>query len=240
MASLFTTKELTKMANLLWEYNNQAIKTSVVIDPLQQLEESAEYTISVKHDSSKPITECGFYLTPYSGNYTGTHSPQKDLERVLWLANNYPGYGLSIRQEYVASGEIDSYGTIRLIDLSRPENIDIFSGETIEITSGPENGNTQLINSYDPLRKLFILNGSFFYDVTGDSYRILIDQEKFFKTGQGSSFSYPIPLVTNGGIINRFETITFKLKMRIPKFAMSAGSFLFDLNMRFTSLDEIQ
>lgn len=225
------------MANILWEYNQSAVRVPIVIDPLEQLQSSSEYEVTISHDSAKPITECSLYISPFTGKYEGTHSPQKDYERVLWLANNYPGFGLTVRQEYTATGEIDSYSTIRLIDLARIENIDIFSGETLEITSGPENGNTQTVTSYDPLRKLFILGGSFFNDVSNENYQIKIDKETPFKTQQGSSFTYPIPLVFAGGVIGRFEKTSFKIKMNIPKFAQSAGTFYFDLNLRYTSLE---
>lgn len=225
------------MAKILWEYNQSAVKVPIIINPLEQLQESTEYEVTISHDSSKPITECGLYISPFTGDYKGTHSPQKDYERVLWLANNYPGFGLSVRQQYTASGEVDSYGTIRLVDLARIENLDIFSGEALEITSGPENGNNQEIISYDPVRKLFILGGSFFNDVTGENYQINIDKTTYFKTQQGSSETFPIPLVFAGGVIARFEKTSFKIKMSIPKFAMSAGSFYFDLNLRYTSLD---
>lgn len=228
------------MANLLWQYNQTAIQEPIVLSPLEQNQESIEYEVTVQHDSNKPITQCAFYISPFSGEYKGTHSPQKDYERVLWLANNYPGFGLSIRQEYSVAGEIDAYSTIRLMDLSRPEETDIFTGETLEIMTGEENGNSLLITSYDPQRKLFLLNGSFFNDVTAQSYKISINKEQFFKSQEGSSFNHAIPLIFGGGVINRFEQAKFKIKLRIPKFAVSAGTFFFDLNMRYTSLDGVQ
>lgn len=225
------------MTNILWEYNNLGVSSPIQIEPLEQLGESTEYEVVVSHDSNKPITECGFYISPYTGEYRGTHSPQKDYERLLWLADNYPGYGLSVRQEYSASGDIDSASSIRLIDLERNEPIDIFTGEQLKITSGSQSGNSIEIISYDPGRKLFLLNTAFPDDVTGQNYEIAIDKQTYFKNKSGSSYNYPIPLINEGGVIDKFVKTSFKIKLAIPKFAISAGSFYFDLNLKFTSLE---
>lgn len=225
------------MTKILWEYNDLSIRNPLNLGALEHNQDSLEYEVVISHDSNRKISECGFYISPFSGDYNGTDSPIKDYERVLWLANNYPGHGLSIRQEYRADGDIDNYSNIRLIDLDRFENTDIFSGRNLEITSGPEDGNSVVIDSYDTSRKIFNLNNSFFSDVTGETYTVQINDEMFFRSLQGSSFVNPIPLINKGGIIERQERVTFYITMRIPKFAMSAGSFLFDLNLRFTSLD---
>jgi hypothetical protein len=225
------------MTKILWEFNQLAITQPIIIDPLEQLQESQEYEIQISHDSNKPIVNCGFYLSPFSGRYTGTDTPDKDYERVLWLANNYPGFGLSIRQEYEAFGTVDSYGTVRLLDLTRPEEVDIFSGQELEILGGSENGNKRIITAYDPLRKYFTLSGSFVNDVTSENYQILINEERFFKSKDGAAFSGAIPILYGGGTIARFEKIKVRLKMRIPKFAISAGSFMFDLNLRYTPVE---
>lgn len=233
------------MANILWEYSTHDMRKPIAIPPLEQGQESQDYTITISHDSNKPITGCGLYLTPYTGNYLGTHSPSQDYERLLWLANNYANFGLSIEQEYIARGVAERYSSVttnvryaRVIDLSRPESVDIFSGQNLRMVSGEQSGSEILINDYDPVRKLINLNGSFFSDVTGDSYEIKINKKAFFKSKIGSSFSHPIPLLNRGGIINRFEKVTFKVKLKIPQFALSSGSFYFDLNMRYTSLDD--
>jgi len=233
------------MANIRWEYLTQDMRKPITILAMQQGEESQEFNILVSHDSSRPITGCSIYISPYSGNYLGTHSPLQDFERLLWFADNYPGFGLSMQQEYVARGTLDSYSAVttnvrfaRAIDLNRPETIDIFAGQTLKLTSGEETDSESIISSYDPVRKLINLSGSFFSDVTGDNYEINIEKEDFFKSKQGSSFSSPIPVLNKGGIINRFETIVIKVKLKIPPFALSAGVFYFDLNMRYTSMDE--
>lgn len=234
----------TRMANILWEYQTHDMRKPIVIPPLEHNQESQDYTVTISHDSNRPITGCSFYISPFTGTYLGTHSPNQDYERILWLANNYNDFGLSIEQEYVARGVIESYSSVstnvryaRVIDLSRPEGADIFAGENLLMVSGAESGSQMLINNYDPVRKLINLNGSFFSDVTNDNYEIRINKKTFFKSRVGSSFSNPIALLNRGGIINRFEKVTFKIKLKIPQFAMSAGSFYFDLNMRYTSLD---
>jgi hypothetical protein len=226
------------MTTIVWKYSNLIIKDPVSLGAMAQEEDSLEYEIEVSHDSNEKISECAFYISPFTGNYTGTDSPIKDYERVLWLANNYPGFGLSIRQEYSVSGVIDSGSNVRYIDLDRPEPLDVFAGETLELTSGNQSGNTDIITSFDAQRKLFFMENGFATNVTGDNYRIDIDKELFFKTGQGASTDSAIPLIFGGGVIDRAEATNLYLKMRIPKFAQSAGSFLFDLNMKFTSLEQ--
>ena len=226
------------MTQILWKYNDTSIRDPLKIMPLEQNEDSIEYEVTISHDSDEQITECAFYISPFTGDYTGTDSPLKDYERVLWLANNYPDHGLSIRQQYQANGTVGDHSNIRITDLLRSEPSDIFTGEQLEITSGLESGNSILINDYDIDRKIFFLQNSFFNNVTGETYRVVIDEELFFKSKQGSSFENPIRMIYKGGVIPRQEEVTFKLRMRIPKFAQSAGSFLFDLNVRFTDLSE--
>jgi hypothetical protein len=246
MARQTIEKELTQMANIRWEYLTQDMRKPIVIPIMEQGQESQEFEILISHDSARPITGCSIYVSPYSGNYLGTHSPLQDFERLLWFADNYPGFGLSVQQEYIARGTIDSYSAIttnvrfaRLIDLDRPETTDIFAGEVLKLTSGEEADSESVISSYDPVRKLINLSGSFFTDISNDNYEIAIQKEDFFKSKVGSSFSNPIPILNKGGIISRFEKIMIKVKLRLPPFALSAGVFYFDLNMRYTSMDEV-
>ncbi len=234
-----TTEAHTVVANLIWKYNELVLSAPIELGSLPHLGESSEFEVKISHDSALEISESGFYLKPFSNLYEGTFSPLKDFERVLWLANNYPGYGLSIRQEYEVTGQLDVHDGIRLIDFERNERTDVLTGETIEILSGDALGETAIIDSYNPTNQIFILNGNFSTDVTNENYKISIDKEEFFKTGQGSDYTNTIPLIYKGGVIERLDEVTVKLKLRIPKFAQSAGKFLFDLNMEFTSLEEI-
>lgn len=227
------------MARILWEYGAQDIRQPIIISPLEQEGVSQEYEILISHDSDKPITGCALFLEPFTGDYQGTSSPKKDYERLLWMANQYEGYGLSVIQTYLATGNIDDYGQTRLIDLARTEPVDIFAGEFLEITSGGQSGQSIQIQSYDTIKKVFNLGGEFFEDVTGDNYKVDIQQETFFKNQQGSSFAHPINLLHRGGTINRFEKILFKVKLRIPPHVYSSGVFYFDLNLTFTSVDGV-
>lgn len=226
------------MANLIWNYNNLGVNETIHLGDLEHLEESNSFTFTISHDSNLEITDCGFYLDLFQNQYSGSFFPRKDLERVLWLANNYPGYGLSIRQRYEVSGEVGAHSGIKLIDFDRKERTDIFSGSQIEILNGEASGQLATISSYNINNQVFILGNDFSVDVTGASYKIVIDQEKFFKTGQGSSYDNKIPLIYKGGVIERYDQATIDVKLRIPKFAQSAGNFLFDLKMHFTSLEE--
>lgn len=228
----------TVVANLIWEYNNLIVSNGIDLGDLQHLTETSEFEVIVSHDSKLEISECGFYIDPFSGSYTGSNSPSKDYERVLWLANNYPGYGLSIRQEYEVTGQFDGHDGVRLIDFEREERTDVFSGSTVEILSGDAIGETATIQSYNPANQVFILGSDFSSNVKDANYKIAINKEQFIKTGQGSDYNSLIPLIYRGGVINRNDSATVYLKLRIPKFAQSAGNFLFDLNMQFTSLEE--
>ena len=106
------------------------------------------------------------------------------------------------------------------------------------MASGPESGNSVLIESFDVQRKLFFLENDFASSIVGHNYKIEINRETFFKTKQGATYPDPIQILEGGGILNRLESTKIFLKMRIPKFALSSGSFLFDLNMRYNSLEE--
>lgn len=234
----YTDKDLIAMANIIWRYQDLVVENPIPMGSLEHLAETTEFEIEISHDSNQEISNCGFYIDRFTNQYNGSFSPLKDYELLLWLANNYPGFGLSIRQVYEVTGQIEGADGIRIIDFDRNERTDIFSGANMEILSGDAVGEIASIASYNPDTQLFLLNNDFSANVTGASYRITIDQEKFFKTGQGSSYDSAIPLVYKGGVIERLDQTSVFLKLRIPKFARSAGNFLFDLKMEFTSLEE--
>ena len=238
MVSQITVQEYILVANLIWEYNSLVIDEPLDLGDLEHLAESATFALKIKHDSNSEISECGFYLSNFTETYDGSFSPLKDYERILWLANNYPGYGLSIRQVYEVTGQIDGHDSIRLIDFEREERTDIFTGASIEILSGDAAGETVVISDYNPANQVFMLSSDFSTNVKDANYKIVIDKELFFKTGQGADYNTMIPLIYKGGVIERLDEVDIEIKLRIPKFAQSAGNFLFDLDMQFTSLEE--
>ena len=75
------------MTQILWKYSDTSIRNPLQIQPLEHDQDSIEYDITISHDSDEEITQCAFYISPFTGDYTGTDSPLKDYERVLWLAN---------------------------------------------------------------------------------------------------------------------------------------------------------
>lgn len=231
-------KEYIVVANLIWEYNDLVINKPINMGELEQMTESQEFEIKIKHDSNKEITGCAFYIDKYSDDYFGSLSPLRDYERVLWLANNYPGFGLSLHQEYEVTGQLDGHDGTRLIDFEREERTDIFSGSVIEILSGLAIGETAVIESYNPSNQILMTKTDFSTSVKGASYKIAISKETLIKAGQGADYTTRIPLVYKGGVIERLDEAVVTLKMRIPKFAQSEGRFLFDFNMQFTSLEE--
>jgi len=228
----------TVVPNLIWEHNELVVREPIHLGTFQHLTQSQEFEVTVKHDSNQEITECGFYISPFSKKYEGSFTQLKDYERMLWFANNYEDFGLSIRQQYEVTGQFDGHDGIRLLDFEREERTDIFSGSIIEILSGNALGETAIIESYNPQNQVFILSGDFSTNVKNENYKIIIDKEDYFKTGQGSDYTNMISLIYKGGVIERLDSATVTLKLKIPKFAQSAGNFLFDFNMQFTSLEE--
>jgi len=226
------------MANLIWKYNDLILSQPINLGSLEHLAETSEFEVLISHDSKLEITECGFYISSFTEDYIGSVSANKDYEKVLWLANNYPGYGLSIRQEYEVTGQFDAHDGIRVIDFEREERTDIFSEAIIEILSGDAVGETAIIDTYNPANQVFKLASDFSASVKDASYKISINKEDFIKTGQGSDYSSTIPLIYRGGVIVRNDEAKIFLKLRIPKFAQGAGNLLFDFNMQFTSLEE--
>jgi hypothetical protein len=224
--------------SLIWKYNNQYIFEPVYMGELEELETSSEKSIIIKHDFALPIKDCGVYISSYSGDYVGSLSPLKDYEQILWYANNYSNYGLELTQSYIAYGQIEDYSGLRLIDLDRVEETDIFTGQTLEILDGLSVGETSIIDNYDPINKLITLLTPFTNDVTNANYKIGVEDHKFFKTGVGSSKDYPILLLNKAGTIDRNEEVELKLIFKVPKFARNAANLLVNFNMNYTSTEE--
>jgi len=228
----------TVVPNLIWEHNDLVVREPINLGNFQHLTQSQEFELIISHDSNQEITECGFYISPFSKNYDASFSAIKDYERMLWFANNYEDFGLSIRQQYEVTGQFDGHDGIRLLDFEREERTDIFSGSSIEILSGDALGETAEIASYNPKNQIFLLASDFSANVKDTNYKIVIDRTQYFKTGQGSDYTTAIPLVYRGGVIERLDTAIVTIKLKIPNFAQSAGNFLFDFDMQFTSLEE--
>jgi len=225
------------MTMLIWEHNNIIVSDPVNLGSFEELDISEEQEIIIRHDSNSEISDCGFYIEPFKGEYTGSHSPVKDYERVLWYGNNYPGYGISLIQRYTVTGVIDDHNGVRLADYERSEQKDIFKGQEMEILSGDSLGEKAVISSYNPSSQNFTIEGDFTSNISGQNYRIAIRDEQIFTTKNGSSYYYTIPLIYRAGIIERLGSVTVHLKVKIPKFALSAGKHLFDLNMEYTSIE---
>jgi len=226
------------MTSLVFKYNDLVVLDTLDMGGRGLLESSQEYEIEIGHDSDLPITECGFYISPFTGDYKGSHSPRKDLERILWYGDNYPGFGLSLIQRHSVTGVLDSHNGIAVSDYERFEQSDIFAGQELQILSGNSVGESVEIDYYDTGSQTFILKGDFSNNVGNENYRIIIRKEQFFKSRQGSAEPHSMPLIKNAGRLERLETADVFLRIRTPKFALSAGDHLFDFNMRFTSIQE--
>lgn len=197
-------------------------------------EETIWHDFTLKHSSNYPIKDCSFFIERVGAFYSGTNTATFDYNTLIWMADNYPGYGLSINQKYEVYGTVQRQDSLRLIDTERVEAIDIFTEEDIEILSGPSSGETRTITGYDPENGLFFLNNNFSTDVVGQTYKISIDKTDFFKTKSGSSVDYPIRLLYNAGIIPRFESVIFSLKLKLPPYFKKSAVSNIQLGLKFT------
>ena len=220
--------------NITFEYDNKTIRDSLDLGTFGSDEGSENYLLNVRHNSNKPIRQCKFYVTPYDKIYNGSNSASDDFKKLIWYADNYENYGLSLYQEYTVLGEVYIQEAGRLIDITRTEETDFFKGSKIEILSGPLTGEKQEILGFDPQNNMFLLAGDFPGPVNGETYKIEIKKNDYIKKMSGTSPDFGIPLLFNGGKIDRFEAAPVTLRLRIPPFMKSPGISLFNLNMSYT------
>ena len=224
------------MANvkLTFEYADKTIRDPLYLGTFSGNDEGQIFPIRIKHNSNKPIKECSFFVSPYDQIYDGTNSPLKDYDLISWYADNYEGSGLKIYQEYEIYGDIYRQESKRLIDISRKEEKDFMTGYEIEILSGPVAGEKRTVISYDQRNCMFILNEDFSIPVDGQKYKISMKKTDFIKGKSGTSPDYAIPLLYNGGKIDRFESATIYLQMTAPAFIKQPGINHINFNMKFT------
>lgn len=220
--------------SITFKNNNKIIRDSFNLGTFQSLGETGPIEFLINHNSNKPIVDCGFFISPYKEFYSGTESSNIDYKKVLWFADNFPGYGLFIKQNLVVYGEVYRQDGRRLIDVSRTEEKNIFSNSQIEMLSGLSQGETRLVTNYDVVNNLFYLESDFTAALEGDRFKINLSNEFVFKSKQGSSQDYLIPLLFNAGKIDRFEEAKITLELKIPPFIKEAGRHFFDLNLKYT------
>ena len=200
-------------------------------------EESEWISFELQHDSRKSIRNCSLYISPSVDDYQGSLDAETDYRNLLWLADNYEGYGLQIRQVYDVYSQVEYQGNSRLIDTMRQEVVDIFTGSEIEMTDGDSGTETQRIVSYDGESGLFFLEGDFSTDVAGHTYRIRVERLSFIKTKSGSSPDFPIGLLYGGGVIDRFVQVRIECKIKIPPYFKQSSINNIDFNLKFISED---
>jgi hypothetical protein len=225
---------MSSEVKVIFEYNEKTIRDPLEMGSFSPDQESAEFDVIVKHNSNKPIRDCAFYITPYDNIYDGSATAREDFDRAIWFGNNYEGYGISVHQEYQISGEVFEQQAQRLIDITREEETDFFSGNEIEMLSGSIAGEKVEVLSYDPGNNLFFLQQDFSVPVVGERYKMEIETNDFIKSQSGTSPEFAIPLLYNGGKIGRFEFAKITLKIKIPPFMKSAGNAHLNFNMIYT------
>lgn len=220
--------------SITFKHDNKIIRDPHNLGVFQALGESGPVDLLINHNSNKPILDCGFFISPYQQYYSGSASSIIDYKKVLWFADNFPGYGLFIKQKLTAYGEVYRQDARRLIDVSRTEEKDIFAGFQIEMLSGYSQGEVRTIQSFDVFNSLFNLDQDFSAALEGDRFKIELNTEHVFKSQQGSSQDYLIPLLFNAGKIDRFEEAGITLELKIPPFIKESGRHFFDLNLKYT------
>lgn len=227
-------KVLMSNISITFKNDGKIVRDAVDLGVFQKLTESGPIDLLINHNSNKPINDCGIFISPFKGYYSGTASKNIDYNKILWFADNFPGYGLFIKQSFNAYGEVFRQDSRRLIDTSRTEEKDIFSGFEIEMLSGFSQGEKRKVVSYDVANSLFILNNDFSAALEGDRFKITTETEYVFKSQQGSSDDYVVPLLYNAGKIDRFEEASITLELKIPPFIREPGRHFFDLNLKYT------
>lgn len=224
------------MSNISITFKNEdkIIRDSYNLGTFQALGNSGPIDFLINHNSNKPILDCGFFVGPYREFYSGTENSVIDYKKLIWFADNFPGYGLFIKQDLIVYGEVYRQDSRRLIDVSRIEKKDIFAGSQIQMLSGFSQGETRTIINYDIINNLFNLDNDFSAALEGDRFQITLHTEHVFKSKQGSSEDYLIPLLFNAGKIDRFEEAAITLELKIPPFIKEPGRHFFDLNFKYT------
>ena len=220
--------------NIIFQKDGKVLGDGFDFGTLIGEQETIWHEFSISHSSNYPIKECSFFLEPIFEFYDGTNSGRFDYNTLIWMGDNYPGYGLAINQKYEVFGTIERQDSSRMIDTQRSEANDIFSGQYIEILSGPSSGETRLIQGFNKDNGLFFLSNDFSTDVVGQTYRVNIDQDVYFKTKSGSSIDYPINLLFNAGVIERFQQAAFSLKLKLPPYFKRSAISNINLGFKFT------
>lgn len=220
--------------SITFEYDAKAIRDPLVLGTFDQDQISQEFDILIKHNSNKPIRQCAFYTSVYDAIYDGSNSAKSDYERLIWFANNFEEYGLSVKQNYTIFGEVFQQEAARLIDVTREEETNFFTGHEIEILSGPVTGEKRTVLDYDVSNSLFFLDSDFSVPPIGERYRMDIETLDYIKSGSGTTAETAIPLLFNGGKIDRFEEARITLQLRVPPFMKTSGINHINFNMKFT------
>lgn len=234
--------------SISFEYAGQIVKDTVTIPGFtpSDINHVESMTFRVKHNSNYAIRDCGFYISPKPGKYEGTLNNVLDYEKVLWFGNNFyesdankVPYGFSIKQNYTVKGIVTKASTLIIADTNRKEQVDIFSPDgsrrsaVLEITTGISAGEKREIIGYDLDKAEFTISGAFTSIAVGDEYQVTISSLDTIKSQVGSSEDYLIPLLYNGGVIERSAVATFTLMARFPESLKEAGIHYYDLNLKY-------
>jgi hypothetical protein len=217
-----------------FDYEQKTIRDPLFLGEFESDQESDVFKLNIKHNSNKPIRDCSFYVSEYENIYAGSNTSKSDIEKLSWYANNFEEYGLSLRQQYEVYGTVSSQDGGRLVDTSRFEEADIFAGSEVEMLSGPVAGEKRLITSYNYDNSLFIIESDFSVPTTNERYKINIEKLDYIKSKNGTSTGFSIPLLYNAGKIDRFETASVSLQLKVPPFMRNPGISYVNLNMKYT------
>lgn len=220
--------------SITFKNNGKIARDPIELGTMQALTSTGAVDLKINHNSNQAIRNCGLFISPYKGYYSGTKDSELDYNKVLWFADNFPGYGLFVKQKLTVFGEVYTQDSRRLMDVTRTETRDIFTGFEIEMLSGFSNGEKRRISGYDIDNNMFNLDSDFSAALEGDRFKIEIEEEEVFKSKQGASEEFVIPLLHGAGKIDRFEEAEITLELKTPPFIKEAGRHLFDLNLKYT------
>lgn len=230
---------MSNQIKVTFEHDEKILRDPLYMGTFESDQEGDVFPIWITHNSNKSVRDCGFYISEYDKIYGGSASPRNDFDKTSWFADNYESYGLSVRQKHEIFGEIYQQESGRMLDITRTEETDFFSGFYVEILSGPIAGEKRMITKYDPVNNLFILESDFSTIVKNERYKIEMETLDYVRSKNGTSAQFPIPLLYNGGKIDRFEKVLIEIQLKIPPFMKAPGISFLNLNMQYTPEEEV-
>lgn len=184
------------MSNLFIEIEtDRSYSENFDLIPLIPLEEGQDKligTISLYTDAIDGLEDIELFLESY---------PFSIDHETDYMYVSTPESGLYIKQSYLVNSKIQNIfpdDTSYIVDTSRYEKNDIFTGTLLRITSGANVGYSSLVTAYDVNSGIFTLRDPFPNAFEEDTYQIFTETIHFLNN---SSELNKTPLLHGGGIL---------------------------------------